>query len=135
MKPSHSISLRLSQAQRGAVLAAAERAGCTPSQLARAALAQAVQAQGLSWPDDLSEPGERLAAMAAGTPFIDVANMQARVARWRGVGGGGWRTIHAANWHELEDAAAAAVEQAGGALSLSGQYACPPEIAKLARWD
>lgn len=134
MKPSASISLRLSQAQRGAVLAAAERANCTPSQLARAALAQAVQAQGLPWPDDLSEPGERLAAMAAGTPFIDVADMQARVARWRGVGGG-WRTVLAANWHELEDAAAAAVEQAGGALTLSGQYACPPEIAKLARWD
>lgn len=130
------ISVRLSPAQRGALEAAAQRAGCSPSQLLRTALAQAVAAQGLPWPDDLSAPGERLAALAAGAPFIDVANSQARVARWRGLGAGaGWQTVLASNWEALEADAAQAVEQAGGYITMSGQYACPPELAARAEWE
>ena len=130
------ISVRLSPSQREALETAAQRAGCSPSQLLRTALAQAVAAQGLPWPDDLSAPGERLAALAAGAPFIDVANMQARVARWRGLGAGaGWKTVLASNWEALASEAAQAVEDAGGHITLSGQYACPPELAARAEWD
>jgi hypothetical protein len=74
----------------------------------------------------------------AGRPFeyvIDVVNGRCIVSR-RVDGQWGLLSYSAAiNWHELEEAAATAVAQQGGAINISGQYPCPAELVETAVWD
>jgi hypothetical protein len=74
----------------------------------------------------------------AGRPFehvIDVANGRCVVSQ-RVDGQFGLLEYSAAvNWHELEEAAATAVAQQGGAINISGQYPCPAELVETAVWD
>ena len=63
-----------------------------------------------------------------GKIFINVWNCSASIARWMFVGSNlTW--IAAKNAEQLEDEAEAAVEAQGGAVNMSGHYACPEELA------
>ena len=64
---------------------------------------------------------------------ISVANCRCQVGRWLSQG----RVLSfqpASNWRALEADAQQAVEQAGGAITLSGIYECPAELAEQAVW-
>lgn len=72
----------------------------------------------------------------AGRPHnhvIDVRNGRAIVARRERDGALSY--LPATNWQELEAEAAESVAQQGGALNMSGQYQCPPELAERGAWD
>ena len=125
----------LSLAQRRAVGMAAAAAGESISEYVRQALGARMATEGFAMPDDLASPGERLAALARGEVFISVADCAASVARWRGAGRGNeWVTVIALNADELAASAQQSVEAQGGALTASGIYPCPPELAARAVW-
>jgi hypothetical protein len=71
--------------------------------------------------------------MEIGKVIISVRDNRALVCRYTGTP----EAIEmeaAANWQELQEGAQAAVEAQGGALNLSGHYACPEELAARARF-
>jgi transcriptional regulator with XRE-family HTH domain len=73
-------------------------------------------------------------ALVDGAIIVYVWDCRAAVARQVDGTGGGFSYQRAANWEELEDDAIQAIQQAGGAVNISGHYRCPAELAKRARW-
>jgi len=74
----------------------------------------------------------------AGRPHeyaIDVANGRAIVSQRVPNQVGLLQYSAAVNWHDLEARAVTAVEAAGGAINMSGQYPCPAELVDAAVWD
>jgi hypothetical protein len=72
--------------------------------------------------------------MEIGQVIISVRDMRALVCRYTGTP----EQISmeaAANWQELTEAAAEAVEAQGGAMNISGHYVCPEELAARARFE
>ena len=57
--------------------------------------------------------------------IISVWNCHAVVSRRVDFPDGGWSYEAAVNWQALEDRAISEVEGQGGAVNLSGHYACP----------
>lgn len=64
---------------------------------------------------------------------IDVRDCVAYVSRWERQGAA-FRLVEAANWDELEDAAAVEVSAVGGYITMSGIYPCSAELAAQAQW-
>lgn len=69
-----------------------------------------------------------------GAAVIDVRNGRAYVSRWTREGGG-FRLEPAANWEELEDAAANEISAAGGSITMAGIYPVSPALAARAQWE
>lgn len=67
--------------------------------------------------------------------IIDVYNGRATVSKYINAGVGILQYTAAVNWEELEEQAATAVTEQGGAINISGHYRCPPELAEAAVWD
>lgn len=66
--------------------------------------------------------------------IINVWNVRAAVSRRRDEPGGAWSYEPAQNWEALEADATEAVEGAGGWITMSGLYPCPPDLAARAVW-
>jgi len=76
---------------------------------------------------------ECVASWYESSAVISVSNCRCQVGRWLSQG----RVLSfqpASNWQELEADAQQAVEQAGGAINLSGVYDCPGTLAQRAVW-
>jgi transcriptional regulator with XRE-family HTH domain len=65
---------------------------------------------------------------------ISVQDCRAAVSRRVDGPGGSYTYERAANWVELEDDAIVAIQEAGGAVNISGHYRCPVELARRAVW-
>lgn len=63
---------------------------------------------------------------------ISVYGCRAAVCQRVDLGPNSWTYEPAQNWQELEDEAIAAVEELGWAVTQSGMYACPLELAERA---
>jgi hypothetical protein len=119
-------NLKMTHSQIMAVQEAAHAAGLNTSEYIRDLLAQHVP----NWPqDEITWGGYRPDKI-----MIDVTNGQARMVRVPRVQQAGWKFEEALNSDELADEAAEAVSAQGGHITLSGQYPCPPALAKKAVW-
>ncbi|HML22069.1 MAG TPA: hypothetical protein PKD09_10485 [Aggregatilinea sp.] len=86
-------------------------------------------------PSPAWEPGEPPVPEERGV-FILVADLRAKVARYRRIGAHGTFDVEiASNWEALELEALAAVEAAGGAYWAEDHYPCPPALAARARFE
>ena len=86
------------------------------------------------WAANLPESNVGATLPTPGAVFINVWNCRAVVARYESAEGGvTWAS--AKNAEDLEDEAVEAVEAQGGAVNMSGHYACPLELAAKASFD
>lgn len=66
--------------------------------------------------------------------IIRVWNCRAAVSRHEGDPAKEIITVEAANWQDLEDDALEEVEEQGGAINMSGHYACSAQLAARAQF-
>ena len=85
--------------------------------------------------DNVGLPQVGLPQPVVGRVFIDVWNCRAVVSRYEAHPSGGITWAPAANADDLAEAAADAVEAAGGWLTASGHYPCPDDLAERAVFD
>lgn len=126
----NSHSIKFNDRDWAALRKAARARGGTVGALVNSVLAEYMQREyGHAWAGGDTWGGDRISGRLS-TIYIDVANCRARVAR----AGVGDSPEFAANWETLEDEAAAAVEAAGGHVTMSAIYECPRELAQKATW-
>lgn len=72
-------------------------------------------------------------AVGTGYVYIDLQNMMARLALMRSTAPGRWETELVEGEVAAQDELAAAIEESGGALNMSGHYPLSPELRERLR--